>query len=163
MRPVIGAFLDRLIDTLEHGIRCHNFFDMKIKEFFMMVRWYYSKEEIYDFLYFIISGDTAFSEYVRLRWIYYRNVLEFAESMHMTPKQFSKKFGEVFSTTPYKWMKEGKAKIVHKEITTTDESFKHIADKYGCHSVQQFNKFIKAAFGKTPGEIRKEARKERRN
>lgn len=161
--PRLWTFLDGLIGCLNDGVKCRVFFDMKIKEFFMMVRWYYPKEEIYDFLYSIISGDTVFSEYVRLNWMRYKNVKALAESMHMTPRRFSKVFVEVFGTTAYKWMKEGKTKRIYKELTTTDKTYKHIADENGFKSVQQFTKFVKEALGDTPGRIRAGSHREGNN
>jgi len=152
----IWTFLDGLLAILNDGIRCRVFFEMKIREFFMMVRWYYPQEEICDFLYCIISADTVFSEHIRLHWRRYKNVAELADSMHMTPRQFSRKFVKVFATTPYKWMKEGKIRIIYRELTTTNKPYKYIAEEYGFRSSQQFAKYVKEALGKTPGQIRAE-------
>jgi len=152
--PRIWTFLDGIIGCLKDGIRCRIFFEMKIKEFFMMVRWYYPPEEIHDFLYAILSEDTAFSEYVRLQWTNYSNVTRLAASMNLTTRQFSKKFARVFGTTPYQWIKQGKTRIIHQQLTTTDKPYKYLAEEYGFKSAQQFSKFVKKHMGQTPGQIR---------
>ncbi len=150
----IWHFLDGISDCLNDGVRCRSFFDLKIKEFFLLLRMYYSKEDIYDFLYLILSGDTAFSEYVRLRWHRFRNVEEFADSMHMTTRQFSTKFKTIFGQTAYNWMKERRTKIVYEELITTSKPVKQVAFENGFGTVSQFTKFCKKELGKTPTDIR---------
>jgi len=152
----IWHFLDGLQDCLADGIRCRSFFDLKIKEFFLLLRMYYSKEDIYSFFFLILSDDTAFSEYVRLKWHQFRNVTEIADSMRLTPRQFSAKFKAVFGQTPYNWMKEGRAKIVYEELTTTGKPVKQVAFENGFGCVSQFTKFCKKEIGKTPTDIRAE-------
>jgi len=160
IKPCIWRFLDALADCLNDGVKCRCFFDIKIKEFFQLLRLYYPKEEIHDFLYLILSGDTAFSECVRRQWARFRNVKEMADSMHMTPKQFSNKFKDVFGTTPHKWMTGGRAEMVMKEVTSTNKSFKQIASDLDFRSVQQLSKFTRKVFGKTTKELRNAAKGE---
>lgn len=150
----IWHLLDGINDSLADGIRCRKYFDLKIREFFMLLRIYYPKEEIYDFLYLILSGDTAFSEYVRLYWHRFHNVAEIAESLNITARQFSSKFKAVFGLTPYKWMKEGRAKSIKQQLITTKKPIKQIAFENGFSDIPQFTKFCKKEIGKTPTEIR---------
>lgn len=128
---------------------------MKIKEFFLLLRAYYPKEQIYDFLYPILSRDTAFSEYVRKNWSKYKTVKEIADTLHQTPKQFSKKFKEVFDKPPYKWIKERRATAIYHEICSDNIPLKQIAAKYGFSTIPQFTKFCKTELGRNPGELRR--------
>jgi AraC-like DNA-binding protein len=154
IKPCVWHFLDSLADYLNDGVKCRCFFEIKIKEFFQLLRLYYPKEEIHDFFYLILSGDTAFSEYVRQRWTRFRSVKEMAESVYMTQKQFSNKFKNIFGVTPHKWMTEGRANMVLNELTSTSKSFKQIALELGFTSEQQFSKFSRKVFGKTARELR---------
>lgn len=147
-------FLDGLYDWLGDGVKCRNFFDLKIREFFITLRFYYHKEDIYDFLYLILSGDTAFSEYVRQKWHRFHNVGELAESMRMTPRQFSAKFKRIFGQQAGRWMIEGRAKLIYQQITSTNKPMKQIAIEYGFATVPQFTKFCKKELGRTPTDIR---------
>lgn len=153
-------FLDGITDCIANGLKCRCWFEMKIKEFFLLLRAYYPKEEICDFLYPILSYNTAFSEHIRRYWKDFRTVKELAAFMHMTPKQFSIRFVAVFGKTPYKWMMEGRARIIYHEITSTDRLFKQIAIENGFASDSLFTRFCKTTFGKTPSEIRKSGEKE---
>ena len=153
----IGHFLQGIIDCVEDGIKCRHYFDMKIREFFLMLRTYYPKDKIGEFLLPILSGDIAFSEYVRKNWDRYHTMRELAESIYQTPKQFSAKFKRVFKQTPYKWMKEQKAIAIHDEIVTGKKSFKQIASEYGFSTLPQFTIFCKTELRQIPRDIRKNA------
>jgi AraC-like DNA-binding protein len=148
-------FLTGLCDCIGDGIKCKVFFEMKIKEFFLMLRAYYPKENIYDFLYPILSRDPAFSEYVRKNWPQYKTVKEIADALHQTPKQFSKRFKEVFDKPPYKWIKERKANAIYHDICSANTPLKQIAAKYGFSTIPQFTKFCKTELGRNPGELRR--------
>ena len=147
-------FIAGLTDCVRDGIKCMHYFDMKIREFFLMLRAYYSKDELRQFLALILSRDTAFSEYVRNNRNKYPTVIALAESMHLTQKQFAKRFKVVFGRAPYGWMKEGRMMTIHHEIVATKKPFKQIAIESGFSSTAQFAKFCKKELGKTPLELR---------
>jgi len=151
----IWYFLDGLIDCIADGLKCRRWFDLKITEFFTYLRVYYTKEETRDFFLSILSGDTAFSEYIRLNWHRFASVNEMASALNMSRNRFSRRFTEIFGTSPYRWMSEGRAKRAHDEITATNKSFKQIAIDNEFGSDTQFTRFIRKEFGKTPSELRK--------
>ena len=150
----LQALLEGVVDCLNDGIRCKHYFELKIRELFLLIRTYYSKEQIHDFLLLILSIDTAFSEYVKQNWHKYNTVIELAESMNQTPKQFSKKFKEVFGKPAYKWMKENKALSIYNEIISCNKPLKQIAFDFGFYTMAQFTKFCKAELGRPPSIIR---------
>ena len=150
----IWNFLDEITERLADGIKDNIYFDLKIREFFFLLGAYYTTQEVAGFLYLILSDDTAFSEYVRLYRHKFRNVEEMADSMHMTPRQFSARFKKAFNRTPYKWMKEGKAKLIRQQLTNTQKSVKQIALENGFSDMAQFTKFCKKELGKTPTQLK---------
>ena len=154
----IWYFLDGLIDCIADGLKCRCWFELKITEFFTYLRAYYTKEEVHDFFLMILSGNTAFSEYVRLNWHRFASVNEMANALNMNRNKFSKQFAKVFDTSPYRWMSEGRAKKVHDEITYTSKSFKQISLDNKFRSEAQFTRFVKEKYHKTPTELRKNAK-----
>ncbi|WP_298648815.1 helix-turn-helix transcriptional regulator [uncultured Proteiniphilum sp.] len=151
----IEHLLKGVADCLEDGVRCRGYFNLKIKEFFLLLRIYYAKKDICDFLFYLtLSEDAAFSEHVRRQWHLFKNVKEIAESMWMTPRKFSAKFKEVFGQTAYSWMKENRANLIRKELTTTNKLVKQIAFEQGFDSKSQFTKFCTKELGENPTEIR---------
>ena len=154
IEPRIWHFLEGVLDCMNDGMKCRCYFESKIKELLLLLRVYYTKEELHDFFFLILSKNTTFSEYVRLRWRQFNSVQEMADSMHLTHKQFYRRFVSIFGKTPQQWMMEGKAGIVHSEITGTDKQFKQIALENGFNADTQFNHFCKRMFGYSPTDIR---------
>lgn len=152
--PPLQNLLNDLDERLEEGIMCRKYFDLKIKELLFLLVFYYTKEDLHDFFYLILSKDTVFSEYVRLRWQKFRHVKDLAASMHMTHRQFYNRFVAVFGKTPQKWILASMANIISDEIRTTDKPFKQIAIENNFNSEAQFTRFCKKQLGKTPTEIR---------
>ena len=153
----INHYVQGLLDCVADKINCKHFFDMKIREFFLLLRAYYPKSEIREFLRPILSPDTAFSEYVRNNRHNYPTVLALAESMHLTHKQFSMRFKKIFDQTAYNWMKEEKAHLMQIEIKSTNKPFKQIALENGFGTISQFSKFCKKELGKNPVNLRSDS------
>lgn len=154
INPRLWHFLDGVNDCISDGIKCHCFFEMKVKELLLLMRAYYPKEELHDFFFLILSEDTAFTEYVRLRWKRFASVEEMAQSMNLTHKQFYTRFKAVFGKSPQKWIMEGKANNILNDILSTGKSFKRIALENGYSSNTQFTRFCKTEFGATPSDLR---------
>lgn len=150
-------FLNGIIDCVRDGLKCTHWFELKVRELELLMRMYYTKEELYLFFYMILSGNMTFSEYVRLNWRDFRSVKELAESMHMTEKTFRMKFKPLFGQTPHRWMAKNTARIVYKEITSTQKSFKVISAECGFTSETQFTRFCKKELGETPTKLREQS------
>lgn len=150
----VWHLLDGLGDCLSDGIKCNSYFELKIKEFFLMLRTYYPPKDIRNFFALILSNDSVFSEYVRQKWVRFRTVAELAESLRMTPRKFSAKFKEIFGQPPCRWMTEGRARIIRRQLTITDKPLKQIAAENGFGSAVEFTKFCKKELGATPTDIR---------
>lgn len=153
-RP-LRLFLNGLSETALDGLNCRYYFDTKSRELFILLRAYYSLEQLRDFFSLIISPDTAFSEYIRANHQHYKTAKELAEAMHMTPKLFSKKFIKVFGEPSIHWMKKEKALSVYSDLHSGRAPLAQLVDKYRFSSQSHLNKFCKREFGKNPGEIRK--------
>jgi len=151
----IWHFAKGLVDTWDDGLKCRFYLQAKINELLILIRLYYSEEQLGRFFYFILSSDTAFSEFVRMSYLQYPTVNKLAEAMNMTPQQFTRRFNSVFGQAPYGWMQREKARLVYGEICRSDKPIKEIASKYGFPIPANFNRFCKTSFGMNPGEIRK--------
>ena len=152
--PPLWYFLRGVIDRIEDGIKCRCFFDMKIKELLLLMRVYYTEDQLHDFFYLILSVDTAFSEYVRLKWDQFGSIEDLAKSMQYSRKQFSTRFVKVFGMNPNKWMIEARASKIYSEITSTHKKFKQIAAENLFYSDAYFTNFCKTMFGGSPSELR---------
>ena len=150
----IQQLVDNISEYMNKGLNCHYWLEIKVKEFFLLLRVYYTKEEIYEFLYLILSNDIAFSEQIRLHWNRFQTVSELATFLNLPIKRFSTRFSAVFGQTPYQWILQRKARIVLFEIKSTGKLFKEIAVDNGFTSESSFTRFCRKEFNKTPTQIR---------
>lgn len=154
IKQQIDYFIEGIISCLLDGVNCSSWYETKIKEFFLMMRMYYTTEEIYSFLFRVISDDIIMLEHFNQNWKNYQSVKQMANSVCMSPKAFSTRFSKVFGTTPMRWLIEQKAKKILQEITSTEKSFKQIAFEFNFLSESQFTNFCKKEIGKNPSQIR---------
>jgi len=150
----VEPFLDFLDTCMTDGLKCRYYFELKSKEFYFLLRAYYSKTELLKFFYPLLSGDISFSEMVIKNHYKVRTVQELAQITNYSLSGFQKRFKKVFGTSAYHWMKEERSKSIYHEINSTGKSFKVISEEYGFSSPSHFNDFCKVSFGVTPGKIR---------
>lgn len=131
MNKRVRHFLQGVNSCVSDGLGCRHFYDLKVRELFLMLRAYYTKEQLRVFLGLILTMDTLFSECVRKNWDKYPTVRQMAAFMGLSQKHFSSKFKCIFGQTAYKWIKQSKAWSIHQEIVSTGKSLKHIAEENG--------------------------------
>ena len=150
----IEQLMDDISQSVGSGLNCHYWLEIKVKEFFLLLKISYTQEEIYEFLYPILSNDIAFSEQIRLHWKKFQTAAELAAFLNLTSKRFTAQFTAVFGLTPYQWMLQERARSVLFEIKSTGKQFKKIALENGFSSESSFTRFCRKEFNKTPTQIR---------
>ena len=148
-------YIDGLKDTCEDGIMCRYFFETKIIEFFVLLRTYYSDEQLYGLFLPVLSPDTEFSEFVHKNHHKYKTIREMAKAMNFTTGQFTDRFRRVFSLSPREWMQQEKTKRVFTDICDTNKVLKQIAAEHGFAVQAHLIRFCRQKFDMTPGEMRK--------
>lgn len=150
----IIAFFTSCIEYLSVGLCCRFFLQMKVKEFFYLLRAFQSKEDLLQFFHPILSNDMSFSDFVLKNYQKVKTVNELAKLANYSLSGFQKRFKKVFGESAYAWIKGQKLKDIIHEITNENKSFKEISLDYGFSSPSHFNDFCKSNFGYTPGQIR---------
>lgn len=158
MNEYVSHFLIGVNRCISGGLLCKGYFDLKFQELFILLRAYYTKEEIRGFFGMILSPDTSFSEYIRNKWFDYPTVNQLAASMNMAPKRFAAKFKQVFGQTAYQWIKHSKMQIIHEELVAGQKSLKQIAAENGFSTIPQFTNFCKKELGANPSSIRQKSK-----
>lgn len=82
---------------------------------------------------------------------------EFAKLNHCSLTAFKKKFSEVFSTTPGKWLLEKRLDLAYEKILTSSKSVNDVAAESGFESITHFSRVFKEKFGMSPLQCRKES------
>lgn len=151
----IGGFLHLTLTNISEGLKCTHFLDIKKVELFLLLRAYYTKEELAVLFSSLLNQDLVFSKFVYDSYYKVKNIQELVALSHYSMSTFNKRFRKSFGVSPYKWLKAQKAKRLFHEINNYTKNFKEISEEYGFSSVSQFNDFCKANYGCTPGQIRK--------
>lgn len=152
----VDSYLTFLNTCMSEGLKCTYYFALKAKEFYFLLRAYYTKKDLLAFFFPLISHDLSFSEFVLKNHHKAKTVQELADMMHYSLSGFQKRFKKAFGVPAYHWMKEERSKSIFYQINSTDKSFKEISDEYGFSSPSHFNDFCKTNFGNTPGKIRQQ-------
>lgn len=82
---------------------------------------------------------------------------EFAKLNHCSLTAFKKKFSEIFSTTPGKWLLQKRLDLAYKKLLTSSKSINDIAIDSGFESITHFSRVFKEKFGTSPLQCRKES------
>ncbi|WP_295940615.1 helix-turn-helix transcriptional regulator [uncultured Alistipes sp.] len=154
MNTELWKFVGDMTSMLAKDMRCKHYYNIKVQELLALLRIFYTKEQLHDFFYYILSPDTVFSEFVNANWLKCNSVQGLASAINLSPQHFSKKFKTVFKTAPGKWLAQEKARCVLDEIQNGKKTFQQISSDYGFTAVPNFYRFCKAMFGETPQDIR---------
>lgn len=155
INTILWNYLDGLHQAIADGLNCRFYYEVKIMEMSTLLSAYYSRDDLRVFFSPVLSPDMEYSEYVRRNHHRYKTVSDLAASIHMTPKNFAKKFLAVFGETPHIWMNRERSQRIYAELYSGRKTIMEVADEYGFLSQAHFSKYCKREFNMTPGEIRK--------
>lgn len=151
----LSGYLSLLENYVTSGLKCFYFYKIKIQEFFFILRAYYSKKELYEFLKPLVMNNSSFSNFVYNNYKKVKTVKELADIANYSLSGFQKHFKKVFGVPAYQWLKNQRSKSIYHELNCSERTLKDISNEYGFSSPSHFNDFCKGQFGQTPGHIRK--------
>lgn len=154
MRGIIRIFASCLIEMLEEGLSCIHLHEIKYKEFFILMRAYYTKIELHRFFSYEFSNKKMFRHKVLNNYHKVKGVKELAELNNMAIATFYRCFKQEFKQSPADWLDEKKKERVYYAVHSTAKSLEDIADEFGFSSVSHLSLFCKRKFLKSPREIR---------
>lgn len=152
----LTLFFEGLHVCISQGMKCQNYFSIKIKELLFYLRIYYTKEELQNFFLLILTSNTTFSEHIRLHWKQFHTIEQMAQSMNMTHRQFFARFTKAFGVKPQQWLNQQRATMIYGEIKNSNKQFKQISMENGFSHEALLTRFCKKQLGATPTQIREE-------
>ena len=158
IRQRLAEYATGLRHCLEDGLGCVHFLEMKMQELFILLRAYYSKEELATFFYPLIGKNRDFKDFVYEHYLKVDSLNEFAALANTSVDTFKRRFKETFGEPAHKWITGRKAEHVYRDIALGILSFADIAEKYRCSSVSYLTTFCKQHLGKTPQQLRNEGK-----
>ncbi len=152
--PAIRKFIGDLTDRFNDGLKCKHYLEIKLSEFFFLLRAYYTKEELAAFFYRLMTSDLPFRELILQNYTKVKSVKELADLAHYSETGFHKRFKKVFGESPSEWLNREKANMLRHELMMSQIPLKMVSDQFDFSSVSHLNKFCKKHFKATPLQIR---------
>ncbi len=153
----IRLYLSLLNNYLKDDIGCKHLQELKLQELFILFRAYYTKEQLVNFFYPILSQDTDFSHFILSNYRSVMNVEEFAKMANISLSTFNRKFKKYFNESAYQWMLRRKTERVLDDIQNTNKTFLAISLDWNFSSQAHLTKFTKQQCGLSPSQIREQA------
>jgi AraC-like DNA-binding protein len=151
----IRAIIDSFSKNAGLGMKCTIYINTVIDQLLLMICAYNSQDDVVAFFLPVFSKDTLFRMAVMKHRNRVFNVYELCSLCNMTYETFYRRFTEVFGVSPKAWITEERKKRILAELTGTERDFNDVSDDCGFATAEQFFKFCRKEFGKTPGMIRK--------
>ena len=153
IKEPLQLFLELFLDLIDRGLDCIHLHDNKRKEFFFILRAYYSKEEIAQFLYPILSSEFQFKDFVFKNYKKVNNVNELIELSELSRAAFYSRFKKEFGITAKQWMQQKKSEAIRLRLSTPGASIKEVMYDFDFNSPSEFTRFCKAYLGDTPSSL----------
>ena len=153
-------FLELLECYLKDGANCIHFHEIKIKELFWSMRFYYSKKELAGFFYMIIGRSQDFRNKVLNNYKRCKTVKELASTCGISLSAFKRQFLAEFGKTPAIWMEEQLVREIKYKLSVTDIPLGSIVYELNFSSLAHFSRFCKRCLGCSPKEWREQIKSE---
>lgn len=158
LKDNLMPFLRSVLSYIDDAADMTELSELLRAEMFVIIRLYYSQEDISGLFSPVLNTDLAFKQLVMRHCLQTETLDGLAALTRYSKSGFIKKFHRCFGVSPYKWILDYKVKRILQEIQLSNKQFKQIADDYGISNLSYFYTFCKKHFGKSPSAMRKEGK-----
>jgi AraC-like DNA-binding protein len=156
VKPPLKPFLSSLIFYMEESVFCKHFHEIKQKELFFILRYFYTKSEIAGLFAPIISNDLNFKNKVLSNYHQANSVKELARICNYSLSSFNRFFKKNFDENPYIWLQNQKLKYITGKLSDKNIPMSQIIDEFKFSSPAHFTIFCKKHLNQTPSQFRKQ-------
>lgn len=154
VREVLNLFFTLVKRCLDDGLNCVHYHELMQKELFIILRAYYTKEELATFFYPLLGKDMGFKDYVMTNYLSIKDIPDFARQMNLSVDTFKRRFKEAFGESAHKWITLRKSELIYRDLVVSEKTFTEITTEYGFSSQAYLSTFCKKYFDKSPRELR---------
>lgn len=149
--------LNEFIDLLDYyssaGASCAHLYEIKKEEFFLILRLFYTKEELAHFFYPILKYTCTFRRFVLDNYQKVNSVAEMIDASNMSKTVFYEKFKKTFGVSAKQWLLARQKQQILNMAADPEVSAKDIMVSFNFSSLEHLNSFCKRQFGLTPKEL----------
>lgn len=149
----VTLFLELLIYYLSKQTHCFHLHEIKGNEFFLCLRFFYSKEELASMFYPILSRSQDFRSFVLENSSKVKSVKELIALSHMSRSVFYDKFSSEFGMPAKQWLTERFLSKVLYRASEPGITVKKLMFDLDFSSLSQFQAYCKRNFGCTPTDL----------
>jgi AraC-like DNA-binding protein len=154
--PPLQGVLDSILFYQNNKIKSRQLDEAKQKEIFLVMKTFYTQQELSRFLKPVLNQDMDFKAFVFKHYIEAKNVDELAQLCNLSVRSLTRKFKMYFGDSPYRWMLKQKAHHIKMVLVDRKIPMQQIIKEYGFSSPAHFTTYCKKHFGMTPSAYRKE-------
>lgn len=152
----LNQFIDLLEYYLSAGASCAHLYEIKKEEFFLILRLFYTKEELAHFFYSILKYTCTFRRFVLDNYKKVNSVAEMIDASNMSKTVFYEKFKKTFGVSAKQWLLARQKQQILNMASDPEVSAKDIMVSFNFSSLEHLNSFCKRQFGLTPTELIKQ-------
>lgn len=152
--PNLKLFLELLSRYLEDGANCIHFHEIKMKELFWVLRFYYTKEQLSLMFSFLIGNNYNFRTLVLKHYTEVRFVKELAFACGYSLASFKREFDKEFKEPAGQWLQKQTVNLIKYKLLDDSIPLCDIADELKFSSLSHFSNYCKQKLGYTPAEYR---------
>jgi len=152
----LKKFLLTTVFYINEGIFCKHFHEIKQKELFYLLRYFYTKREIAGLFAPIISKNLDFKNIVLSNYLQASSVKELAQICNYSLSSFNRIFKKNFDENPYIWLQNQKVKYIIGRLSDKNIPLGQIVDEFRFSSPSHFTIFCKKHLNSTPSQYRKQ-------
>ena len=82
---------------------------------------------------------------------------EIASAVHLSPRQFMRRFRAAYGTTPHRYIMRRRRQIAQKMLISQDDTVTEIAEVLGFPSINTFSRWFKKTSGVSPSAYREDS------
>lgn len=150
----LKLFLDLLVIYLDDGANCVHFHEIKMKELFWILRFYYTKEQIATLFTYLIGNNYNFRSLVLKYYMQVSSVKELAAACGYSLASFKREFDKEFKEPAGQWLQKNMIGIIKYRLLDETIPLCNIAEELNFSSMSHFSRYCKQKFGYTPKEYR---------
>jgi AraC-like DNA-binding protein len=156
INTALRNFLESLVFYLDNGVYCKHFHEIKMKELFYIMRYFYTKSEVANLFSPMLSANLDFKTMVLSHYLQANSVKELANICHYSLSSFNRIFKKNFNENPYIWLQNQRVKYIVGKLSDKNIPLGQIIDEFRFSSPSHFTIFCKKHLNVTPSQFRKE-------
>ena len=150
IRHPIALFCEMMIIYLNEKASCSHLHEIKHNEIFLCLRYFYTKQELAQLFYPMLSASMKFRNFVFENYRNVKSARELVELSYMGKSTFYKEFTSEFGVSVKEWLTVKKLHRIVNSAAHPDITVKKLMIEFDFETLPHFQAYCKRYFGYSP-------------